>query len=531
MRRRFLLLVAFPLIFFFQGRSQADLIDPLGSAFRISAQSKLRSKLPAASCAIVFSGGFQAYDPLGDHPLPFTCDPDFYYLTGYRLPDAALVVFAEPRTLAEGSVQSIVFLPDKNDHGLSSMGYEYRGKFGLQEGGIALRPAGQWRKFCAEVLASESVSKVFTKPARFSTFHKPGGSDFWDMGYKLYAALAPGYPFDPQAQRFYKDILAADSAAMLPLASRIAAAMEYQPSMQRDPLLERFSKLTRPELMAPIQAEIRRIKIDLVQYECCLRGAMQEKTEAELALLRKAAAVLAEAFRAGASRAAPGKTEAAMQAAATYVAQLRGAALPMPVVAASGKHCGQPNYVANTATLPQGGAVTLDLAVSHQGYVARVTRTLPLGGAFPADHKALYDGVLAIHQKNIRNCVAGGLPSKLQEAAASSFDALDKQLIFSTNALGARKVLRVNGVVATGLALDEGLVVSAFRQGQVLTLETALYLPDEEGVTAKWRGMGVVLRDLIWIGPEGPQVLTQAIPTAAAELQALCAAPIRLPEE
>jgi Xaa-Pro aminopeptidase len=531
MAPRFLLTVAFLFFISLQGRSQNDLIDPLGSAFRIDAQAKIRKQLPPKTCAILFSGGFLARDPEGLFPQDFSCDPDFYYLTGLRLPDAAVVIFAEPRAMTEGSVSTVLFLPDKTDYGLVSMGYEYRGKFGLQDGGIAIRQAGQWRKFCNEILANESVERIFTKPVQLATYKKPGASDYWDMSYRMFAALAPGFAFDPAAQKYYKEILKADSATMGPIATRINARLEYEASDLHDPILMRFAKITRPDALVRLQEEIRRVKIDLLQYDCCLKSGSAFWEAAELTLLRKAAGVVVEAMKASASRASAGNAETKLQAAAVYVARYRNASLPIPVVIASGKHSAQPNYIANASNLPKSGPVVLDLAVNLDGFLARATRTVPAGGSFGADFKALYEGVLAIHQKSIAACVAKAVPSKVQTAGSVAFDALDKSLIFSTNALGARKVLKIIDLVESGRALAEGIPQRTLEVGQVICLETAIYLPDEDNVTAKWRGMGIVLRDMIYVGADGPEVLTKALPTDAATLESLALAPIRLPED
>ena len=531
MASRFLLLVALLFCLVPSGRSQYDLQDPLGSAFRLAAQARLRQQLAPNTCAILFSGGFVAQDPAGRYAQPFECDPDFYYLTGLRIPDAAVVVFAESRTLTEGAVSTLLFLPDKTDYGLVSMGYEYKGKFGMQEGGVALRQAGLWTKFCSEVLATESVTRVFTKPIGGTPFQKPGGVDFWELSHKLFATMAPGFPFEANAQKFYKEILAADSASMGPLAMRINARMEYESPDLRDPILERFGKLTRPAALRQLQDEIRRVKIDLLQFECCLKMGMAQKSPEELQVLQQATAILGEAMKAAAARAVAGRPEYKLSAAAAYVARFRNADLPMPILVAAGKHSALPNYAAQNGSIPKSGPVVVDIAVGVDGYVARATRTLPAGGSFGTEVKALYLGVAAIHQKTIDACLPNTSPSKLQATAAAGFEALDKVQIFASNALGARKVLKVTNIYPTGLAIDEGPAPKALLVGSVICVETALYLPDEESTTSKWRGTGIVLRDMLRIGADGPEVLTRNIPTDITSLESWTISPNRLPED
>jgi Xaa-Pro aminopeptidase len=531
MTPRFLLLVALLVFFSAEGRSQTDLPDPLGSAFRISVQSKFRSKLPPKTCAVVFSGGFQSYDPARRFPRDFSCDPDFYYLTGYRLPDAVAVVFSEPRALAEGAVSTLLFLPDKTDYGLAAMGYVYRGKFGMLENGLAIRPTAQWKKFCSEVLAAENVERVFSKPLRDSDFLKPGDQGYNYLGTKLFGTLAPGFGFAPQAQRYYKEILAADTATMAALAQRISAMLEYEMPEQKDPILMRFLKSQNPEALRRLQEDIGRMKVDILQAAVWLQELRRSKTDKELALQSKAAGSLSEAIHAVAARVRTGNTEAKLQAIAEYILRFRGGFPAMPPKVAAGRNSALPNYTANLGTLSKQSLVVVDLATSMDGYHARTTRTLPVDGDFGTELRALYEGVAAIHQKSLKACIPGAAPSKLQQAAATGFDELDKRLIFSTNALGARKVLKITHLESIGLELEEGNTPAALAPDMVVSVETALYLLDEDGITAKWRGTGIVLRDMVHVTDLGNEVLTKAIPLDAAGVEAMVKATIKLPED
>lgn len=530
MKTRLPLLVALLIFFSLQGRSQMDAPDPLGSAFRIAAQARLRAKLPAKSCAVVFSGGFQAYDPSRQFPRDFSSDPDFYYLTGYRYPDAVAVVFSEPRALVEGNVSTLVFLPDKADYGLASMGCIYRGKFGMVGEGLATRPIAQWKKFCTEVLAAESMERIFSKPLRETDFKKPGDRDYNYLGAKFFATLAPGYAFSPQVQRFYKDILATDTTGMASLATRISAMLEYEMPEEKDPILVRFIKSRDSESLRQLQKEIERMKVDLLQMAGWMAEQRILKTEQELTLMRKAAAAVTVAMQAVAARVRTGISEASLQATADYVLRLHRGLLVKPSTIASGAASALPNYAAPPSPLPKSGPVVVDLAVSMEGYHARATRTLPVNGDFGADLRPLYEGVVAIHKNNLQACQPRASVRKLAEAASTAFEELNKRLVFNTNALGARKVLKITHVATMGLELEEG-GATLLPPDAVLCVETALYLPDEDGVTSKWRGIGVVLRDMLRITASGNEVLTQALPLDASAVEAMVKATFKLPED
>lgn len=531
MAPRFLLLVALSLLFSLQGRSQSDPLDSLGSAFRLSVQSKVRSKLPAKSCLVLFSGGFRAFDPNAQWATDFQCDPDFYYLTGYRMPESVVVLFSEAHTLSDGSVSTLIFMPDKNEAGLRSMGYSYTGKFGMTSNeGVAIRPTGQWAKFCAEVLAGEEVSKIFAKPMVPSDFRKPGDFEYNYLSGKFFGVLAPGYAFDPQAMKFYKETLLADTNSLPALQSRIGALLAYRLPEERDPLLRRIADVRGASELSRMQAELRKIKVDLSQAEQWLLTCRRIKTEKEVAALKKSAELVMRALKVMAPKLVAGNREVEAAMVAEYIIRRKGGDLAKPVGVNSGKHASQPGYHAALDILPKNGLVTVDLGGGWNGYMGRITRTLPIGGTFGAEMKSVYLGVSAIHGRSLQACVTGAAPSKLQEAAANGFTDLDKRLIFSTNGLGARKVLKVTHLTSIGLGLEEEIPRS-LEPGMVVCLETALYLPDEDGITAKWRGIGIVLRDMVHVTSTGNTVLTQALPIDADGIEALVQATFHLPED
>jgi Xaa-Pro aminopeptidase len=92
-------------------------------------------------------------------------------------------------------------------------------------------------------------------------------------------------------------------------------------------------------------------------------------------------------------------------------------------------------------------------------------------------------------------------------------------------------VLKITHLESIGLELEEGNTPAALAPDMVVSVETALYLLDEDGITAKWRGTGIVLRDMVHITDLGNEVLTKAIPLDAAGVEAMVKATIKLPED
>ena len=84
---------------FFSGFSQTP-TDFLSKEFHESRREALRAKMPANSVAVVFANPVR--NRANDVDYVFHQDPNFYYLTGYREPNGALVLFSDEQTNENG---------------------------------------------------------------------------------------------------------------------------------------------------------------------------------------------------------------------------------------------------------------------------------------------------------------------------------------------------------------------------------------------------------------------------------------------
>lgn len=63
----------------------------------------------------------------------------------------------------------------------------------------------------------------------------------------------------------------------------------------------------------------------------------------------------------------------------------------------------------------------------------------------------------------------------------------------------------------------------AFEAGMVTTVEPGLYVAaDDESVAARWRGIGIRIEDDVLVTADGHEVLTDDVPKGVDELEALC---------
>jgi Xaa-Pro aminopeptidase len=529
MKLRVLLLVPALLLVSQIGRSQSDLDDPLDAAFRVSRRANLGNNLEPESCAVIFSGGFDEFSPGGALPRPFTPNPDFFYLTGLRIPDAVLVIFSASRSLSEGQSSEILFLPGPNDQVLKYMGESWASEFGKQASGYITRPSTQWRRFCVEVLGGDSITKVLSSPFDHADYRKPGDLAYMDMGSILYSNLFPGFPFNPPAQRLYHEIALADTVALSQLVARVSAYLDYFPGERRDPILDAFTRVQDQAGLAEVQAKVAKIKIDLVRLPEIMEAMRKRKIASERKLISDACQVLTRGMQAAAGGIQPGREEYALQAASEQVVIKNGARLAMPSRVASGSRSALPYYTRNSEKVPESGFVVLDFAARLEGYCGRITRTFPASGKFSVPEAQMYTLLLNIHQAVLAECKPGSRPSNVINTARPGFEAFFDKMALASNKAGRSKIIQSINLAPIGLDLNELPLPDALLPGMVFELETAIYIPSDSRINATWHNTGIVLRDVIEITGDGPKVLTGAFGSSIADIEAACQAKSKFP--
>jgi Xaa-Pro aminopeptidase len=260
------------------------------------------------------------------------------------------------------------------------------------------------------------------------------------------------------------------------------------------------------------------------------------KEPQELDILRRAAAISAEAHDAAARLALPGAFEYELEAALLHAFRRRGASGPAytPIVG-SGGNATVLHYVRNDQKLADGELVLIDAGCELESYASDVTRTYPVGGRFSGPARALYEVVLAAQLASLELCRPGATLPEIHDAAVRRLveGMLELGLLSGDPAeLIAREAYRAYYMHSTShwLGLDVHDVGSyrvdgeprRLEPGQVFTVEPGLYVPkDDEKADPRFRGIGVRIEDDLAITEGGHENLTSAIPKLPDELEAL----------
>ncbi len=264
------------------------------------------------------------------------------------------------------------------------------------------------------------------------------------------------------------------------------------------------------------------------------------KSAEELDLMRKAAAVSAEAHMLAMAQCQPGMMEYELEALLHYTFRRNGgndAGWSYPSIVAGGDNANILHYNTNHMAMNDGELVLIDAGAEYQFYAADITRTFPVNGKFSPEQKALYNVVLDAQYAAIDAVRPGNHWNHPHEAALSVLPQglIDLGLLScSLDDAIASEAYKPFFMHRTGhwLGLDvhdvgDYKVGDAWRQlepGMALTVEPGLYIaPDNENVEEKWRGIGIRIEDDVVVTKDGCRVLTDAVPKTVADIEALMA--------
>ena len=263
------------------------------------------------------------------------------------------------------------------------------------------------------------------------------------------------------------------------------------------------------------------------------------KDGAELAAMRRAAAISADGHVAAMRAARPGVHEYEVQAA--LEAAFRRGGSPRngyPSIVASGANACVLHYHDNDRLMRDGDLLLVDAGAEFAGCTADITRTFPVSGRFTAAQAAVYRVVLRAQLAGIRACRVGAPWDRAHKVCIAS---LTRGLVElgvlrgSVARLVAKekyKPFYMHGtshwlgrdVHDVGAYQDRAGKAEPLPAGAVLTIEPGLYFGRyDRRVPRELRGIGVRIEDDVLITASGPKVLTEAVPKDLREIERVCA--------
>ena len=270
----------------------------------------------------------------------------------------------------------------------------------------------------------------------------------------------------------------------------------------------------------------------IVDPRSLLHEMRLRKETAELEIMRRAAAITAEAHREAVALIRDGRFEYEIAAMLEYTFRRLGASGPAyTTIVGSGKNATTLHYTANDKQLVSGELVLIDAACELDGYASDVTRTYPVDGSMEGPARAIYEVVLTAQEASLQACRPGATLEEIHDAAVRSLveGLVDLGLLRGdVDELIAEDSYRPYYMHRTshwlGLdAHDVGTYTAGgkprlLEPGMVFTVEPGLYIADDDE-SAEFRGIGVRIEDDVVITADGFENLTAAIPRRPADLE------------
>ena len=399
---------------------------------------------------------FAAEEPTLDF-MPYRQDEDFFYLTGWNEPGAALLIIADAPAVAATDTEAaktvrpyreILFLPSRN-----------------------LRI----EKYTGAKMDAATPGVIVTT-----------GVDEVRAMTEMPAVL----------NRVYTT-------------RRIGSVWTEPDSKQTKNLLDFFAATLGMETTSPTH--------DLTDLTTELRAI---KSPAELALMKKASDASIAAQLAEIKAVRPGVTERKVAGVIIEKLMEEGCErVSYAPIVGSGRNATTLHYSDNAATMKSGDLVVIDAAGEYSMYASDITRTLPVNGKFTPRQREIYDLVLGAQRAAAAAFVAG--KSKINDPNHREPDSLDTVAFKYINEhgkdlhgqpLGAYMIHGIGHLI--GIDVHDPWVYSKpLEKGMAFTIEPGIYLPEEN--------IGVRIEDVVYVDQQGKLVdLIANLPHTADDVEA-----------
>ncbi|MGC4021542.1 MAG: aminopeptidase P family protein [Cyclobacteriaceae bacterium] len=446
--------------------------DFLTKAFYKDRRDKLRDKLPANSVAVFFSSSLR--NRANDVDYLFHQDPDFYYLTGYKEPDALLLVFKDMQTANNGTnYNEIIFVQPRDEQ------------------------AEQWT---GRRLGDKGVKDLLGLDQSFNNSEfKRYNVDFSKFASVLFFDFKNDVRNDPR-----------DSSDLYDLIAQFKVKANYPEKSN--------STLTVEPPKNNLDAK------GLSKIMNSLRGI---KTKEELELVRKAVKISCASQAEVMKAIKPGMSEREIDGIHQYVfKKYQAEDMGYPSIVGAGHNGCVLHYVDNyKPSISSKELILMDLGAEYHGYSADITRTIPVNGKFSPEQKAIYELVLKAQEEAMKVCKAGTPFRDLYMATNKVITQGLKDLGIIQADNDMRKYYPHGCCHHIGLDVHDRGTYEKQEENMVITIEPGIYIPENSPCDKKWWGIAVRIEDDYLITKDGYEHLSALAPRTVKDIEAMMKLP------
>ena len=300
---------------------------------------------------------------------------------------------------------------------------------------------------------------------------------------------------------------------------------------------------------------------DLSAITVAINQARAQKTDAEIAVLKRAAEISVEGHKAAMRMLYPGVNEYEIRGVFEgTIFRLGAERVGYASIVGTGANATYLHYSADTMQSKAGDVVVMDAAAILHGYSADITRAFPVSGRFSPEQRIIYEAVLAANDAAAATIKPGSTPAQANAAATAELwkgvvkaglaDSVDAMYATTTGATATQLSLFYFHGLSHGLGLNVHdpvyLENGAYVVNSIFTIEPGLYVrpatlamvPDIPANVAfrarlakampKYSGIGTRIEDDYVVTATGSVCLTCAAPRTIKDVEAIAGkSPIR----
>ncbi|MBS1490154.1 MAG: aminopeptidase P family protein [Bacteroidetes bacterium] len=463
----------FILCFFSLAAQDSDLPnDFLPKTFFRERREKLREKLLANSVAVFFANPVR--NRSNDVDFVYHQDPDFYYLTGYREPDAVLLVFKEKQNSANGTTYNeIIFVQPRNE----------------------LREMWTGRR-----LGDKGVKENLGFDQAFNnSLFKQYNLDFSKFTSILFFNFNNDVRDNPR-----------DSSDLYNLIAQFKTKVNY-PDAHRTTLA-----------VEPPKSNLNKTGLETIMDN--LRGI---KTKEEIELVRKAVRISCAGQVEVMKAIKPGMSEREIQGIHEFVfKKYQAEDVGYPSIVGAGHNGCILHYIDNyKPTTSNKELILMDLGAEFHGYTADITRTIPVNGKFSPEQKQIYELVLKAQEEAMKICKPGTSFKEIYLATRVVINRGLKELGIIQNENDKHMYYPHGCTHHIGLDVHDRGEYNLLEAGMMITIEPGIYIPENSPCDKKWWGIAVRIEDDFLITPNGYEHLSSSAPRTVKDIEAIMKLP------
>lgn len=441
-------------------KAQADVpTDYLSSEFHKGRRDAARALMPDKSVMVVLAAPTRTFS--NDVEYLYHQNPDLYYFTGYKEPNAVLLLFKEEQVSADGSsYKELFFVQEKN-----AAAEQWTGR--------RLGPQGVKEKL--------GIQAVYT------------GSQLKDLA--------------PDLTKFSK-IIIDDFPDDIKKGNHPGALNNLIQVLQTKANLQ----------------EGKTEHADKKAYHQITARLREVKTSEEMYLIRKAVEISCMAHNETMKTLRPTMSELEIQGLQEYVHKRYGSEeVGYGSIVGAGENGCILHYMENNRTKIGDNLLLMDIGASYHGYTADVTRTIPARGKFSPEERIIYQLVYDAQEAAFKTLKSGSRWADANTAARDVIANGLLKLGIIKKKEDVRKYYPHGLGHHIGLDVHDKSEYGPLQKNMVLTIEPGIYIQPDSDCDKKWWGIAVRIEDDALITDNGYELLSAFSPRSIDDIEKMMA--------